>query len=70
MDTVTLPSMQYKPGQMTAAAPGGCWTCRHFLGELVARGAHVRCRQRADQPRVIATPSAGCAYWGREPGAD
>jgi hypothetical protein len=70
VDAVALPGLQYRPAQMTVVAPGGCWTCRHFLGELVARGAHVTCRQRADHPRVIASPGAGCAFWMREPGAD
>lgn len=71
MDAVTLHGMQYRPAQMTATAPGGCWTCSHFLGEIIARGAHVKCRQRADQPRVIATPAAGgCAVLKREPGTD
>ena len=38
MGAVSLPGMQYRPSQMTAAAPGGGWTCSFFVGELVAPG--------------------------------
>jgi hypothetical protein len=60
----------YRPSQMVALAPGGCWTCAHFHGELVAHGVHVICRRESVMPGVIATPAAGCAFWLREPGAD
>ena len=65
-----LAAMIYRPGQMTARAPGGCWTCSKFHGEVLAGGAHITCRQKPMQPRVIASPVAGCAFWVREPGAD
>ncbi len=70
MEPVALPSMQYRTAQMSAMAPGGCSTCAYFLGELVADSAHITCRQRAEQPRVIAIPQSGCAFWLREPGSD
>ena len=65
-----LAPLIYRPGQMSAPAPGGCRTCSHFHGELVARGVHVICRRESVARGVIATPAAGCAFWQREPGAD
>jgi hypothetical protein len=65
-----LAAMIYRPGQTTARARGGGWTCARFFGEIVASGAHVKCRQSPAQPRVIASPAAGCAFWMREPGTD
>ena len=65
-----LAPLIYRPGQMAGPALGGCWTCSHFHGELVARGVHVVCRRESVMPGVIATPAAGCAFWIREPGSD
>jgi hypothetical protein len=65
-----LAPLIYRPGQMAAHAPGGCWTCVHYRGELVARGAHTVCRQVPDRPNVIASPRGGCAFWEREVGSD
>jgi hypothetical protein len=59
----------YRPGQTAAPCLGGCWTCSHFHGEVVARGAHVVCR-RAGLRQVTANPAAGCAFHQREPGVD
>jgi len=70
MPAKMLPAMIYRPSQTATANRGGCWTCSSFHGEQVAHGAHVICRQRNDQPRVIASPAAGCAFWCRELGAD
>jgi len=64
-----LAPLIYRPGQTAAVAPGGCWTCQHFHGELVARGVHVVCRHD-ELPAVIAQPTNGCAFWIREPGTD
>jgi hypothetical protein len=65
-----LAPLQYRPGQMVVLAPGGCWVCVHFHGELVAGGVHVVCEREAPIVGVIAAPAAGCAFWSREPGSD
>jgi hypothetical protein len=64
-----LAPLIYRPGQMAALAPGGCWTCAAFHGELLAGGVHVVCRREL-RPGVIATPAAGCAFWERAAGVD
>jgi hypothetical protein len=65
-----LAPLIYRPGQMAAVAPGGCWVCVHFTGDVVANGVHVVCQREAPIVGVIASPAAGCAFWQREPGAD
>jgi hypothetical protein len=65
-----LPAPQYHPGQMAALAPGGCWVCQHYHGEVVAHGIHTICEREAPLIGVIAAPAAECAHWTREPGAD
>ena len=45
----------------------GCFTCTHFHGRCLAE--HLLCEHRGGR-HVIGTPTLGCAYWEREPGAD
>ena len=45
-----------------------CWHCQHF-GAMIYAGTAAWCARPGAAP-VIATPARGCAYWGREPGAD
>ena len=47
--------------------PGGCYTCRHFLGRY--NGEALLC----DDTRYVHCPSlpaSGCAFWQREPSGD
>lgn len=45
-----------------------CWTC-HWFGYLRAENRHGFCVNPQLHAMAV-TPSTGCAFWRREPGAD
>jgi hypothetical protein len=46
-------------------APRPCWFCTHYV-EMIAGGSAALCALGG----VRAMPVNGCAFWGREVGAD
>lgn len=52
---------------LVGARARGCFTCLGFLGRFYAE--HPLC-ERDGGRQVIGTPTMGCAFWEREPGAD
>lgn len=47
--------------------PGGCYTCRYFLGRY--NGQALLCEMPPSR-HCPSLPASGCAFWEREPGAD